>query len=79
MIRKKQLLSTGSGHYVFNVMPFGPIETFQSVMECVLPGLRGEQCLVHLDDVIVFSNTFQEHLKHLSNVLKKGRFKIETY
>ena len=31
-------------------------------------GLTGEQCLIYLDDIVVFSNTFDEHLKRLNNV-----------
>ena len=42
--------------------------TFQRLMECVLPGIRGEQCLIYLDNIIVFSKTFNEHLKRLTSV-----------
>ena len=52
-------------------MPFGLTNapaTFQRLMECVLAGLTGEQCLIYLDDIVVFSNTFDEHLKRLNNV-----------
>ena len=34
----------------------------------MLAGLIGEQWLIYLDDIIVFSNTFDEHLKRLTNV-----------
>ena len=40
-------------------------------MECVLGGLTGEQCLIYIDDVIVFSSTFQEHMNRLERVLLK--------
>jgi len=72
---------TASGHYELSVMPFGLMNapaTFQCLMECVLAGLRGEQCLVYLDDVIVFGDTFQEYLKHLSNVFESWS-KIKAY
>ena len=52
-------------------MPFGLTNapaTFQRLMECVLAGLTGEQCLIYLDDIIVFSSTFEEHLRRLANV-----------
>ena len=64
--------STPFGHYEFNVMPFGPIDAppiFQRLMDCVLAGISPEQCLIYLDEIIVFSQTFQEHLQRLSNVL----------
>ena len=68
--------STTSGHYEFNVMPFGLTNapaTFQRLMECVLAGLRGKQCLIYLDDIIVFSGSFPEHLKRLGNVFSALR------
>ena len=38
-------------------------------MECVLAGLTPEHSLINLDDIIVFSAIFQEHLSHLRGVL----------
>ena len=37
----------------------------------VLRGLTWHQCLVYIDDVLVFAKTFQEHLMNLSNVLTR--------
>ena len=54
-------------------MPFGltnaPV-TFQRLMECVLAGHTGEQCLIYLDDIVVFSKTFEEHIARLTNVFQ---------
>ena len=47
--------------------------TFQRLMNCVLAGISPKQCLIYLDDIIVFSQTFQENLQRLSNVLKEIR------
>ena len=69
--KEKTAFSTRRGHFEFNVMPFGLTNapaTFQRLMECVLAGLTGEQCLIYLDDIIVFSSTFDEHLQRLANV-----------
>ena len=69
--KEKTAFSTRRGHFEFNVMPFGLTNapaTFQCLMECVLAGLTGEQCLIYLDDIIVFSSTFDEHLQRLANV-----------
>ena len=66
--KEKTAFSTSQGHYEFNVMPFGltnPPATFQRLMECALAGLTNEKCLIYLDDIIVFSSTFSDHLKQL--------------
>ena len=41
--------------------------TFQRLMHAVLCGLQYDICLVSLDDIIAFSQTFDNHLKHLNN------------
>jgi hypothetical protein len=41
-------------------------------MECVLAaGLNWQICLLYLDDVIIFAETFDEHLKRLEQVIVK--------
>ena len=71
--REKTAFFTPKGHFEFNVMPFGLTNapaTFQQLMECVLAGISGEQCLTYLDDIIVFSTTFQEHIQRLGSVFE---------
>eukprot|EP00118_Oscarella_pearsei_P023612 m.284268 g.284268 ORF g.284268 m.284268 type:complete len:434 (+) comp40678_c0_seq9:2291-3592(+) len=71
---QKTAFSTGRGQYEFTVMPFGLCNapaTFQRLMEYVLAGLQYEQCLIYLDDVIVFGSDFGEHLERLRNVLER--------
>ena len=49
-------------------MPFGLCNapaTFKRTMDAVLAGLKWQTCLVYLDDVLVFSQSFQEHLQRL--------------
>ena len=49
-------------------MPFGLSNapaTFQRLMDRVLAGLHWEQCLVYLDDIIVFGRPFEEMLARL--------------
>ena len=43
------------------------------MMEATLRGLQWHQCLIYLDDVIVFSQTFDDHLRHLSLVFDRLR------
>ena len=56
----------------FKVLPFGLCsapETFERLVEFVLAGLIGTSCLVYLDDILIFSRTFEEHLVRLCEVL----------
>jgi hypothetical protein len=62
--------------YEFNVMPFGSMNapsTFQRLIDTVLRGLTWKQCLVYIDDVLVYSTSFDQHLKDLDEIL--NRFK----
>jgi hypothetical protein len=48
-------------------------------MERVLSGLTWETCLVYLDDIIIFSRTFENHLANLREVferLKEAHLKL---
>ena len=74
--KQKTAFSTTKGHFEFNVMPFGLTNappTFQRLMECTLAGLSGTHCLVYLDDIIVFSTTFEDHLQRLVSVFDRLR------
>ena len=73
-LKEKTDFSTSAGHYEFNVMPFGLTNapaTFKRLMECVLAGFFLAQCLIYLDDIIVYGTSFEDHLEHLENVLTK--------
>ncbi len=72
--KEKTAFSTPHGLYKFNVMPFGLTNapaTFQRLMECILAGLTVEECLIYIDDIIVFSATFEQHLERLRRVLER--------
>lgn len=74
--REKTAFNTGSALYQFKVMPMGLTNappTFQRLMELVLRGLHWKVCLIYLDDVLVFSRTFSEHLSSLEEVFKRFR------
>ena len=74
--REKTAFTTYSGLFEFLVLPFGLTNapaTFQRLMECVLRGLTWRVCLIYLDDVIVFSKTFEEHLANLRLVFTRFR------
>ena len=46
---------------------------FSRLMEHVLAGLHWETCLFYLDDIIVFSSTWEEHLARLRQVFERLR------
>jgi hypothetical protein len=51
--------------YEWNRLAFGLTNahgTFQRLMNFVLSSVIGKNCLVYLDDIIVFSRTKEEHL-----------------
>ncbi|KAI4871629.1 hypothetical protein NFI96_008439, partial [Prochilodus magdalenae] len=72
--REKTAFTTGSGLYHFKVLPMGLTNspaTFQRLMEMVLRGLPWKTCLVYLDDVLIYSRSFSDHLQHLEEVLSR--------
>lgn len=69
----KTAFTCTEGHFEFTVMPFGlknAPSDFQRLMEIVLSGLNWKVCLVYIDDIVVFSETFETHLENLDQVLK---------
>ncbi|KAI8484640.1 hypothetical protein Bbelb_375810 [Branchiostoma belcheri] len=74
--REKTAFTTGRGLYQFKVMAFGLTNapsTFQRLVELLLAGLDWRTCLAYLDDIIVFSRTFQDHLTTLEEVFRRCR------
>jgi hypothetical protein len=68
----KTAFSTENGHFEFVRMPFGLKNgppTFQRMMNIVFAELPN--VLIYLDDIIVFSSSFQEHLGDLKQVFEK--------
>ena len=74
--KKKTAFTTGKGLHQFRAMPFGLKNagaTFQRLMELVLAGMDSRNCLVYIDDIIVFGETEQAHLKNLEEVFQRIR------
>lgn len=74
--RHKAAFVVPSGIYEFNRMPFGlknaPM-SFQMLMTKVLGSMNWKQALCFIDDILVFSQTFEQHLAHLDLLFQKLR------
>ena len=72
--RDKTAFISHAGLFQFRVMPFGLTNapaTFQRLMDLVLGRLKWLCALVYLDDIIVDSSSFDDHLHHLDLVLQQ--------
>lgn len=73
--RKYTAIRTFCGHFEYTVGSFGlknMPKTFQRLANKILRGAQGYACS-HLDDYVVWSNTFEEHIIHLRDVLQRLR------
>lgn len=64
---------TPQGLFQFTVMPFGlqgAPATFQRLMDRVLDN-TDSYAAAYLDDIVVYSKTWPEHLQHLSDILQR--------
>ncbi|CAF1241976.1 unnamed protein product [Rotaria sordida] len=80
--RPKTAFSTRDNHYQFTVLPQGITNgpaTFQRVINHILGPTRWKYALAYIDDVIIYSKTFEEHLSHVNEIctiLKNARFRL---
>ena len=74
--RYKLAFTTAEGTFVYNRLPMGLLDAptfFCYVMHTILGDLVGKGVLIYIDDVILYSETFDEHLRLLALVLHRFR------
>ncbi|RWS02907.1 reverse ribonuclease integrase-like protein [Dinothrombium tinctorium] len=71
--REKAAFCIPEGLYEPNVMTFGLANapaTFQRLMDRMFKDKIGKFMIVYIDDIFVYSTTFEQHLQHLEEVFK---------
>lgn len=64
----------GKGLFQWRVMPFGlhtAPATFQRLLDRIITADCDQFAIAYLDDIIIFSRSFHEHLSHLRIILEK--------
>ena len=72
--QSKTAFATPRGLFEWRVLPFGLTGApgfFQRAMNHIFSDFIGKFLIVYLDDLNIFSHTFEEHLQHLEMVFKR--------
>ncbi|KAK3509259.1 hypothetical protein QTP70_027039 [Hemibagrus guttatus] len=70
----KTAFHTTHGHYEYRVMPFGltnAAAVFQALINGVFHDLLGRWVIAYIDDILVYSNSPEEHVRHVREVLSR--------
>ena len=68
----KNTFASHLGTFTYTRMRFGPLNApaaLQRALYIILSGFRWQSCLIYLDDVIVFSWTTDEYLRHFDEMV----------
>lgn len=70
--KEKTAFCTPFGLFEYNRMPFGLCNapsTFQRLMERIFGDQRFQSLLLYLDDIVIFSGSFEQHIQRLEMIL----------
>jgi hypothetical protein len=82
MIKIRQDFVTPFGSFRYERLAYGLAgapSTFQKIMDVTLMGLKDVFALVYLDDILIFSDTMQEHARRVKMVfdrIRRANFKL---
>ena len=74
--KEKTAFTNPWGTFMYDKMPFGMMNagaTFQRAMDIDFVGEKEKFVVIYLDDITVFSQSDDEHLKHLRQTFLKCR------
>ena len=72
--KEKTAFAVPRGKFEFNITPYGLCNagaSYQRMMDVTLSGLPPDRILAYMDDIVIFSKTFKEHLKDIESVLQR--------
>ena len=81
--REKTAFVVEHGLYEYKRLPFGLVSapaSFSRLMDHILRDHLGIFILVYLDDILIYSDNAEDHLKHLRiifNILRKAKLKLK--
>lgn len=70
----KTAFSTHEGHFHYTRMPFGlknAPRVFQKAMNAALAEIIGNEAFCYLDDIIILSDSFSQHIERLRHVFSR--------
>ena len=73
---EKTAFRTRYGHYEYLVLPFGLTNapaTFMGLMNEVFRPLLDKSVVIYLDDILIYSRSWEDHKRHIAEVLDRLR------
>ena len=73
---EKTAFRTRYGHYEYLVLPFGLTNapaTFMGLMNEVFRPLLDKSVVIYLDDILIYSRSWEDHQRHIAEVLDRLR------